>query len=153
MRQKFIPNVQVFLVNNLINMIEIVYLWLKSDSESYHKLTYENSMLGAFSCNVTVVANDVIMQRTQQCLGLYETHQLNLYIVIWLKVVKIHQHAKFQAIPSMCSPANAWKPLRTDMPQNHHGWSDGLTDPCTGGKRVFQALDRRADGRTDSPKT
>ena len=27
-----------------------------------------------------------------------------------LKVVKIHQHAKFQAIASMCSPGNARKP-------------------------------------------
>ena len=27
-----------------------------------------------------------------------------------LKVVKIHQHAKFQAIPTMCSPGNARKP-------------------------------------------
>ena len=35
------------------------------------------------------------------------------------------------------------------MPQNGHGWSDGLTEPCTGGKRVFQALERRADGRMD----
>ena len=93
-----------------------------------HKLTYENSMLGAFSCNVTVVANDVIMQRTQQCLGLYETHQLNPYIVIWLKVVKIHQHAKFQAIPSMCSPANAWKPLRTDGHAAKRSWLVGWTD-------------------------
>ena len=31
-----------------------------------------------------------------------------------LKMVKIHQHVKFQAIPSMRSPANARKPLRTD---------------------------------------
>ena len=70
----------------------------------------------------------------------------------------------------MCSPANAPKPLwtdgqtdgRTDMPQNGHGWLDGPTDPCTGGKKVFQATDgrtdrrwtnRRMDGRTDNPKT
>ena len=33
-------------------------------------------MLGAFSCDITVVANDVIMQRTQRCIGLCETRQL-----------------------------------------------------------------------------
>ena len=38
---------------------------------------------------------------------------------------------------------------RTDMPQNGHGCSDGPTDPCTGGNRVFQASDRQ----TDNPKT
>ena len=32
---------------------------------------------------------------------------------------------------------------------NSHGWSDGTTDPCTGGKRVFQASDGQMDGRTD----
>ena len=48
------------------------------------KLAYENSMLGVFSCDITVVANDVIMQRTQRCLGLSETRQVNRYIVIWL---------------------------------------------------------------------
>ena len=86
---KYIPNVHVFLaVNNLIYMIEIVYLWLKSDSElpsfQTQKLTYENLMLGAFSCDLTVVANDVMMQCMQRCLGLCETRQLNRYIVIWL---------------------------------------------------------------------
>ena len=45
-------------------------------------------------------------------------------------MVKIHQHIKFQANPSMHSPANARKPLRTD------GRTDGRTD-------------RRTDGRTD----
>ena len=88
MWQKYIPNIQVFLVvNNLIYMIEIVYIWLKSDSESYHRFKppkYENSMLGMFSCDITVVANDVIMQRTQRCPGLSETRQVNRYIVIWL---------------------------------------------------------------------
>ena len=34
------------------------------------------------------------------------------------------------------------------MPQNGHGWWDGPTDPCAGGKRVFQASDRRTDGQT-----
>ena len=41
-------------------------------------------MLGVFSCDITVVANDVTMQRTQRCLGLSETRQVNRYIVIWL---------------------------------------------------------------------
>ena len=45
-------------------------------------------------------------------------------------MVKIHEHVKFQANPSMHSPANARKPLRTD------GRTDGRTD-------------RRTDGRTD----
>ena len=79
-------------------------------------------------------------------------------------MVKIHQHAKFQANPSMHSLENAWKPLRTDgrtdgrtdrrtdgrtdMPLNGNGWSGGPTDPCTGQKRVFQASDGRTDGRT-----
>ena len=48
------------------------------------KLTYENSMLGAFSCGVTVVATDVIMQRPQRCQGLCEPRQLNPCIVICL---------------------------------------------------------------------
>ena len=83
---KYIPNVHVFLVvNNLIYMIEIVYLWLKSDSmlPSFQtpKLTYENLMFGAFSCYLTVVANDVMMQCMQRYLGLCETRQLNWYIV------------------------------------------------------------------------
>ena len=72
------------------------------------------------------------------------------------KVPKIHQHATFQTIPSMRSPANTRKPLRTDgqtdgradMPQNGHGWSDGPTDPCTGEKSLFQASDGQTDGRT-----
>ena len=90
MWQNYIPNIQIFLVvNNLINMIEIVYIWLNSDSESYHRFKHpnmhiENSMLGVFSCDNTVVAKDVIMQRAQLCLGLSETHQVNQHIVIWL---------------------------------------------------------------------
>ena len=99
MWQNYIPNIQVFLVvNNLIYMIEIVYIWLKSDSESYHrfkppKLAYENSMVGVFSCDVTVVASDVIMQRIQWCLGLSETRQVNRHIVIWLaRALEASQH-------------------------------------------------------------
>ena len=52
----------------------------------------------------------------------------------------------------MHSLSNAHKPRqtdrRTDMPQNGHGWSDGPTDPCTDGKRAFQASDGGTDGRT-----
>ena len=48
-------------------MVKICFRELPSFQTS--KLTYENSMLGAFSCDFTVVANDVIMQRTQRCLG------------------------------------------------------------------------------------
>ena len=44
-----------------------------------------------------------------------EENQLTMTIIqSVLKVPKIHQHAKFQTIPSMRSPANARKPLRTD---------------------------------------
>ena len=89
MWQKYIPNIQVFLVVNiLIYMIEIVYMvqaWFRElSSIQTPKLAYENSMLGVFSCGITVVANDIIMQRTQWCLGLNETRQVNRYIVIWL---------------------------------------------------------------------
>ena len=40
-------------------------------------------------------------KKIQQTMAIYKT---------FLKVVKIHQHVKFQAIPSMCSPQNARKP-------------------------------------------
>ena len=40
--------------------------------------------MGVFSSDFTVVANDVIMQCTQRCLGLSETRQVNRHIVIWL---------------------------------------------------------------------
>ena len=33
---------------------------------------------------------------------------------------------------------------------NGHGWSDGPTDPCTGGKRVFQALNGRTDEQPEN---
>ena len=50
-------------------------------------------MLGVFSCDFMVVANDVIMQRTQRCLGLSETRQVNRYIVIWLaRALEASQH-------------------------------------------------------------
>ena len=54
-----------------------------------------------------------------------------------LKMVKIHQHVKFQANPSMHSPANARKPLRTD------GRTDGQTDGRTDGQ-----TDRRTCRKT-----
>ena len=37
-----------------------------------------------------------------------------------LKVVKIHQRVKFQAIPALRSMANARKPLRTDRRTDGH---------------------------------
>ena len=37
---------------------------------------------------------------------------------------------------------------RTGSSKNYHGWSDGPTDPYTGGNRVYQASDGRTDGRT-----
>ena len=64
----------------------------------------------------------------------------------------------------MLFPANARKPLRTDgqtggrtdkrtdMPQNGHGWSDGPTDPCTGGKRAFQAYGQPENIMPSAPK-
>ena len=55
-------------------------------------------------------------------------------------MVKIHQHVKFQAIPSMHSPANARKPLQTD------GQTDGRTDGRTCRKTVTVG---RVDQRTD----
>ena len=54
-------------------------------------------------------------------------------------MVKIHQHVKFQAIPSMHSPANARKPLRTD------GRTDGRRDGRTCRKMVTVG---RVDQRT-----
>ena len=37
-----------------------------------------------------------------------------------------------------------------DRPQNGHGWSDEPTDPCIGGKSVFQVSDGRMDGWRDN---
>ena len=63
----------------------MVKVWFRElPSFQTRKLTYENSMFGAFSCDITVVANDVIMQRTQRCQGLCDPRQLNPYVVIWL---------------------------------------------------------------------
>ena len=43
----------------------MVKVWFRElPSFQTPKLAYENSMLGVFSCDITVVANDVIMQRT-----------------------------------------------------------------------------------------
>ena len=75
-------------------MVEVWFQELPSFQTS--KLAYENSMLGVFSCNFTVVANDVIMQRTRRCLGLSENRQVNRHIVIWLaralRVLEASQH-------------------------------------------------------------
>ena len=63
----------------------MVKVWIRElPSFQTPKIAYENSMLGVFSCDITVVASDVIMQRTQRCLGLSETRQVNRYVVIWL---------------------------------------------------------------------
>ena len=68
--------------------------------------------------------------------------------------MKIHQHVKFQANPSMHSLANARKPLRTEgrtcRKTVTYGWSGGPTDPYTGQKRVFQASDGRTDGQPEN---
>ena len=50
-----------------------------------------------------------------------ENQQTVTIISSALKMVKIHQHLKFQAIPSTRSPANARKSLQTD------GQTDGRT--------------------------
>ena len=57
-----------------------------------------------------------------------ENQQTMTIILSVLKVVKIHQHVKIQAIPSMRSPANALKPL----------WTDGQTDGQTDGHVIKQ---------------
>ena len=38
---------------------------------------------------------------------------------------------------------------QTDRPKNDHSWSDGPTDPCTSGKRVFQPSDGWTDRQMD----
>ena len=48
------------------------------------------------------------------------------------------------------TPLDGRTDRRTDMPQNGHGWSDGPTDSCTGGKRIFQASDGRTDGQPEN---
>ena len=64
-------------------------------------------------------------------------------------MVRIHQHVKFQAIPSMCSPANAQKPLRTDWWTCRKTVTVGRVDQRTDVqvKRGYFRL--RMDGRTD----
>ena len=80
-------------------------------------------------------------------------NQQTVTIILSVKEgVRIHQHAKFQAIPSMCSKVNALKPLWVDGQmngkkgnKNGHGWWDGPTEPGTGGKKVFHSLDGWTD--------
>ena len=70
-----------------------------------------------------------------------------------LKVVKIHQHAKFQAIPFMRSQSNARKPLRTDGRTCRKTVTIGRMDQRTtgtGGERVFRASDGRTDGQPEN---
>ena len=64
-------------------------------------------------------------------------------------MVKIHQHVKFQANPSMHSPANARKPLRTDGRTCCKTVTVGRLDQRTHVqvKRGYFRL--RTDGRTD----
>ena len=64
-------------------------------------------------------------------------------------MVKIHQHVKFQANPSMHSPANARKPLRTDGRTCRKTVTVGRVDQRTHVqvKRGYFRL--RTDGRTD----
>ena len=80
-------------------------------------------------------------------------------------MVKIHQHVKFQAIPSMCFLANARKPLgtdgrtdrRTDRRKDGHavkrsrlvGWTNW---PMYRSKEGISGFGR-TDGWTDNPKT
>ena len=65
--------------------IPMVEEWFRElPSFPTEKLGYENLMLGVYSYDCTVVAIGIIMQCTQWCLGLCKTHQLNLYLVIWL---------------------------------------------------------------------
>ena len=103
---KIYPEYSSFLVvNNLIYMIEVVYLWLKSDSiVSNPQTCIWNSMLGAFSCDITVVSNDVIMQRTQRCQGLCDPRQLNPYIAIWLARALRALEASQHVIGLVCYP-------------------------------------------------
>ena len=75
-------------------------------------------------------------------------------------MVKIHQHVKYQAIPSMRSPANARKPLRTDgrtygRTDGHAvkrsrlvGWTNGPMYMSKEGISGFGWTDGRTDGRT-----
>ena len=80
-------------------------------------------------------------------------------------MVKIHQHVKFQANPSMHSPANARKPLQTDRRTDGRtdghavkrlqlvGWTNGPMYRSKEGISGFGWTDGRTDGRTDNPKT
>ena len=71
-------------------------------------------------------------------------------------MVKIHQHVKFQVNPSMHSPANARKPLRTDGRTDGHavkrlrlvGWTNGPMYRSKEGISGFGRTDGRTDGRT-----
>ena len=78
-----------------------------------------------------------------------ENQQTVTIIYPVLKVVKIHQHAKFQAIPSMRSLANAWKPLRTDGRTCHKTVTVGRMDQRTHVQVERGYIGLRTDGRTD----
>ena len=49
------------------NSLPFVKIWFGELSFQTKNLTYQNSMLGAFSCDPSVVAYDIIMQRMQRC--------------------------------------------------------------------------------------
>ena len=77
-------------------------------------------------------------------------------------MVKIHQHIKFQANPSMHSPANAWKPLRTDGQTDGRtdghavkwlrlvGWTNGPMYRSKDGISGFGRTDGRTDGQPEN---
>ena len=72
-----------------------------------------------------------------------------------LKVVTIHQHTKFQGIPSMHSPRNAWEPIQTDgrtdrQAENGHGWMDQLTHVQVERGYFRLQTDRLMDGQTEN---
>ena len=72
-------------------------------------------------------------------------------------MVKIHQHVKFQANPSMHSPANARKPLRTDGQTDVTvkwlrlvGWTNGPMYRSKEGISGFGRTDGRTDGQPEN---
>ena len=65
--------------------------------------------LHAFSRKCPETSNLTRFTKSKYCQN-YKSQQTVTQNLSVLKVVKIHQHAKFQAIPSMRSPGNAWKP-------------------------------------------
>ena len=146
---------------------------LEKSTNRNHKLISSDGGQGTSTCRMTGYFRHTFSGKCPETPNLthftkskwrqnQENQQTMTIIESVLKGPKIHQRAKFQTIPSMLSPPNARKPLRTDwqtdgrtdMPQNVHGWSDGPTEPCTGENRLFQAsygrTDRRMDGQPEN---